>query len=368
MQDLDLLSHSDDYQELTAGQVIFEEGDHGAEMFVILEGEISVIVDGREIDHLYAGSILGEMALVDERPRSASAAAATDCRLLVLDQERFMRLIQRSPDFAIRVMRIMSSRLRRLMEVEVARQRMEEELRIGQRIQLALLPERLPEIDGWEFAALYRSAREVGGDLYDFFANPEDPERLHVVIADVTGKGVPAALFMAAGRMALRTEMANGRSPAEALEKVNQLVSLDSRNRLFLSAFQASLDTKSGRLTYSNAGHDWPLRRHVHGGTLQALSSRGLVLGVFKNIHLEEQTVDLALGDSLILYTDGVTEARNANGEFFGEEGLERAVDGSACESAEMLHQAIVRSLEEFTGDHPLSDDLTLVVIRRKQA
>ena len=173
---------------------------------------------------------------------------------------------------------------------------------------------------------------------------------------------------MAAGRMALRTEMVNGRSPAETLEQVNQLVSLDSRNRLFLSAFQASLDTKSGRLTYSNAGHDWPLRRRVHGGTIQALSSRGLVLGVFKGIRLEEQSVELAPGDCLILYTDGVTEARNAEGEFFGEEGLVDAVEGSTCESAETLHQAIVRSLEEFIGDVPLSDDLTLVVVRRKQA
>jgi serine phosphatase RsbU (regulator of sigma subunit) len=365
MQHLDLLSYSDDHQLLPAGQVIFKEGDPGREMFVVLEGEISVTVDGREIDHLSAGSILGEMALVDERPRSATAAAATDCRLLVLDQERFTRLIQKSPDFAVRVMRIMSSRLRRLMEVEVTRQRMEEELRIGRRIQLSLLPERLPEIEGWEFAALYRSARQVGGDLYDFFATPEEPERLHIVIADVTGKGVPAALFMAAGRMALRTEMANGRSPAQALQQVNQLVSLDSRHRLFLSAFQASLETKSGRLTYSNAGHDWPLWWRVQGGALQPLTSRGLVLGVFKEIQLEEQAVDIAPGDCLILYTDGVTEARNAEGDFYGEERLTAAIDTSSCVSAETIHQAIVHSLEEFTGDFPLADDLTLVVIRR---
>jgi sigma-B regulation protein RsbU (phosphoserine phosphatase) len=367
MQHLDLLSHPDDYQLLPAGQVIFEEGDPGGVMFVILEGEVSVMVEGREIDRLFSGSILGEMALVDERPRSATATAATDCRMLSLDQERFMRLIQKSPDFAVEVMRIMSSRLRRLMEEEVTRQRMEEELRIGRRIQLSLLPERLPDIDGWEFAALYRSARQVGGDLYDFFATPEDPDRLHIVIADVTGKGVPAALFMAAGRMALRTEMANGRSPDEALQQVNQLVSLDSRHRLFLSAFQASLETKTGRLTFANAGHDWPLWQRHDSGAIQTLSSRGLVLGVFKEIQLEEQAIDMAPGDCLILYTDGVTEARNSESAFFGEEGLEAVIGGNSWDSAEALHQAIVHSLEEFTGDFPLSDDLTLVVIRRKQ-
>ena len=368
MQHLNLLIDSEEFQDLPAGHVIFEEGDPDAEMFVIVEGEVSITVDGRVIDHLYAGTILGEMALVDERPRSATASAATDCRLLVLDQERFARLIQRSPDFALEVMRTMSTRLRRLMEVEVARQRMEEELRIGRRIQLSLLPDQLPDIEGWEFAALYRAAQEVGGDLYDFFVMPEDPDNLHVAIADVTGKGVPAALFMAAGRMALRTEMANGRSPAEALRQVNHLVSLDRHRRLFLSAFQGSLDTKSGRLTFANAGHDWPLWRRVRGKELQPLSSRGLVLGVFNEIQLEERSVDLAPGDCLILYTDGVTEARNPYGAFFGDERLSAAIERSRCESAEALHQEIIRSLEEFIGDQPLSDDLTLVVVRRKPA
>ena len=171
------------------------------------------------------------------------------------------------------------------MKEEIERQRLQEELKIGRRIQQSLLPQKCPVFPGWEFAAIYRSAREVGGDFYDFILPPEDPERLHIVIADVTGKGVPAALFMATSRAAMRAESVSTLRPSEALGKVNRLVTLDTRSPLFLGAFYATLETKTGRLTFANGGHEWPLWLHKESGEVSYLEARGLVLGCFPRNH-----------------------------------------------------------------------------------
>ena len=180
-----------------ADSVIIREGEIGDEMFVVLDGELAISRHGMRIDYLTPGMIVGEMAMIDDRARSATATAVTESTLIHLDRARFQELVSRSPEFALWVMNVMSIRTRRLIEEEVRRQRMEEELAIGRRIQLSLLPRGCPQAPGYEFAAGYRAAREVGGDLYDFIVQPDDPSQIHIVVADVTGKGVPAALYMA---------------------------------------------------------------------------------------------------------------------------------------------------------------------------
>ncbi|MCP4516289.1 MAG: SpoIIE family protein phosphatase, partial [Delftia sp.] len=182
----------------------------------------------------------------------------------------------------------------RLHLEQVERQRLEEELAIGRQIQLSLLPEACPVIPGWEFAAVYQAARQVGGDLYDFFTLPDQPLQLGMVIADVTGKGVPAALFMAFGRTVIRMESRTGRNPAAVLEQVNRLILQDGRSRLFLTAFYATLDTHSGRLLYANGGHNWPLWLQSATGECQKLKSRSFLLGAFEDIELEERQIDVA--------------------------------------------------------------------------
>ena len=189
------------------------------------------------------------------------------------------------------------------------------ELAVGQEIQLSLLPKTCPEAPGWEFAASYSAARIVGGDFYDFCELADKPPRLGLVIADVAGKGVPAALFMALSRTIIRTTAFSGRSPASALMRANQLILKDSQAEMFLTAVYAVLELDTGRLIYANAGHNRPLWRHAADGTVTELDQRGIVLGAFEGIMLEEQRLDLAPGDALILYTDGVTEALNGEGE-----------------------------------------------------
>ena len=254
----------------------------------------------------------------------------------------------------------------RLHAEEIKRQRLEEELAIGRQIQLSLLPAACPVVPGWEFAAFYQAARQVGGDLYDFFELPGQPGRLGLVIADVTGKGVPAALFMAFSRTVIRMESMTGRDPAAVLERANRSIIQDSRSGLFLSAFYATLDTRNGRLVYANGGHNRPLWLRAATGEPQELTSRSVILGMFEDVALEERQIDVAPGDLLVFYTDGVTEAMNAAGELFGEGRLQATVAANQGASAQQVLEAIIDALKTFTGDTPQSDDLTLFVVKRE--
>jgi serine phosphatase RsbU (regulator of sigma subunit) len=258
----------------------------------------------------------------------------------------------------------------RLHQEELKRQRLEEELSIARQIQLSLLPTACPVIPGWEFAAAYRPARVVGGDLYDFIDLPGKRRELGLIIADVTDKGVPAALFMAFSRTIIRTEcMVRGkRNPAAALKRANRSIIRDiqSDSRLFLSAFYATLDTQTGRLVYSNGGHNWPLRLRAADGEVQWLAARGLMLGIFENIELEEEEIEVAPGDLLIFYTDGVTEARSGDGQLFDAERLRAVAEANRGASAQGMLQAVVEAVEAFVGNAQPSDDLTLFVIRRQ--
>lgn len=365
MEDISRITGVEDVRTFAAGEVIFEEGQPGEIMYLVLNGEIEVSVQGRTIDTIGSGSIFGEMALVDDRPRSATIMAITDTRLVPVDYHRFTELVKQSPDFALQVMGTMSVRLRRLLEEEVKRQRMEEELKIGREIQLSLLPREDPIVLGWEFASFYRAAREVGGDLYDFILTPDTPDLMTVVIADVTGKGVPAALFMAYGRTAIRAEVMNGRSPADTLQRTNRMILMDTQSPLLMSAFLASINLEDGRMTYACAGHDRPLKFDANRKEVSVIEGKGIVLGVFDGVIIEEKTVDIKSGDFVIFYTDGVTEARRDDGEFFEMEQLIKTVAHAQCLSAVEMIDVIVSAVESFTGATPQADDLTLVVARR---
>lgn len=360
-----LFEESPDREYFPAGTVLMHEGEPGTRMFVLVDGEIAITYQGRPLDHLYPGTIVGEMAMVDDRPRSATAIAATDCCAVPIDRARFNELVSQSPDFAARVMTIMSFRLRRLLDEEVKRQRMEEELAIGRNIQISLLPADCPQYDGWDCVAYYQAAREVGGDLYDFIVSPSDPERLHIAIADVSGKGVPAALYMAVSRTVLRSAAIDDYRPSETLQRVNRFISQDVRSQLFLSAFFMTLDTRTGHMAYARAGHNPPYWYHAEDGRVEALDAQGVLLGTFNGPPPEERTCIMAPGDVLVLFTDGVSEARNPAGGFFDEERLETLIARQPWQGAQELLEAILDAIAEFVDGTPLGDDITLVVLRR---
>lgn len=365
-QELDLFWNSPDLLYLPAGEVLVKEGELGQEMFVLMDGTVDITVKGRPIDRLESGTIFGEMAMVDDRPRSATVTTATGCCVLVVDRTRFRELVQLHPSLATRVMSIMSHRLRRLVDEEVKRQRLEEELAVGRRIQLSLVPATCPVIAGYECVAHYSAARQVGGDLYDFITTPDKPDELTIAIADVTGKGIPAAIYMAVSRTIIRAETMQGFAPAEALQRVNRFIIEDRQSPLFLSAFLTTLHIPTGVYACANAGHNSPYQYHAATGKASELTVRGLLLGAFEETRLDEQSYTLEPGDCLVMFTDGITEARNSSGEFYDEDALRAVIESGEWSTAQDLLDAIVNSVADFVGDEPPSDDMTLIVIRRQ--
>jgi phosphoserine phosphatase RsbU/P len=250
----------------------------------------------------------------------------------------------------------------RLVAELATRQRLEQELKVARDIQTSFLPACCPEAPGWQLSAFWRSARQVGGDFYDFIPLPR--EHLGLVIADVADKGVPAALFMAVSRTLTRAASMTGRrTPGEALTRTNEMILSDARSDLFVTMVFADL-SPVGRVTYANAGHNPPLLVRTTG-VVERLHPHGMALGVMPEVVLHDQQIRLGNGDLLVLYTDGVTDALDARGREFGLERLEQAAVAHRHSTADGIVAAIQDAIHEFVGDEPPFDDLTLVVAKR---
>jgi len=220
-------------------------------------------------------------------------------------------------------------------------------------------------VPGWEFAIFYEAAREVGGDFYDAFDLSGKPDRLGLVIADVTGKGVPAALFMARSSTLIRSAALQADNPSTALERANDSILKDRPSNLLLTALYAVLEPDSGRLIYANGGHCRPLWVQARTGEITELNSPGMILGAFTGVQLEEREITMEPGDLLLLYTDGVTEAMDANRQFFDLPRLTAALAAHAGASAQELVDAVVGEVRAFAGGAAQADDLALLVVRR---
>ncbi len=348
-----------------AGEVIFKPHDPSNHIYIVVEGKLRFSMYGNDVDFFTTGDLFGEMGVVENRPRHGLVTAVTNCTLILISRSHFDTLIREQPDFATRVMAVISTRLHRRTKIELKKRSLERELAIGHKMQLALLPQTTPQIPGWQFATHYRSAWQVGGDFYDFIVRDDDPSKLCLVIADVTGKGVPAALLMAVARTLLRAETRKGQSAADVVQRVNEVITNDNRSPLFLSTLYAILNVESGLLQYASAGHDPPFRLRHDTKEIEVLPSSGFLLGAFSGVSFSQQEATLAVGDVLLLYTDGVTEARDKHGRFFGDARLREAILASADGSAEEIVSGVVTAVHNFIGSATQSDDLTMVVAKR---
>jgi serine phosphatase RsbU (regulator of sigma subunit)/signal transduction protein with GAF and PtsI domain len=254
----------------------------------------------------------------------------------------------------------------RMRRADAERQRLEQELAVAREIQRSLLPLSAPQPLGWSIEVAWQSARLVGGDFYDFIPLPD--KHLGVVIADVSDKGVPAALFMVLSRSLVRASALSHHSPAEALRRANRLLLADNRAEMFVTVFYGVIDLATGVMHYASAGHNPPILCRVGVDDSTTLQAHGIVLGVVKDATLEEHSVQLEAGDTLVLYTDGVTEAIDEHEEQFGEERLQRAVCLHKGKTLSALRQALLDAVAEFTAGQPPFDDLTLVLVRREEA
>jgi sigma-B regulation protein RsbU (phosphoserine phosphatase) len=255
---------------------------------------------------------------------------------------------------------------RELAEVnQILSQRIEEELakvRLAARIQRDLLPQSPPAIPGYDIAGRSIPAQTVGGDYFDFL--PLDERRIAMCVGDVSGKGLPASLLMANLQAAVRSQVLARASVSECLRRTNTLLYRSTDPGKFVTAFYAVLDFARGELCFSNAGHNPPLLFRGDGAA-ERLEVGGIVLGIMEDSEFQEGSRRLERGDLLVIYSDGVTEAMDANGEEFGEQGLAAVIRRSRAESAAEVLNAIVEAALEFSGDRLQTDDITLIVLKR---
>jgi sigma-B regulation protein RsbU (phosphoserine phosphatase) len=298
-------------------------------------------------------------------------AAGQSIGALVIDSRRPRRFTEEE----VRLLRLMANQAAlaiekaRLHQEEIQRHRIEEELDVGRKIQMSMIPAYPPRLPGWEFATYFEAARQVGGDFYDFIPLPGEPGRWGIVIADVSDKGVPAALFMALSRTTIRNIALRGRAPAEVLSWANRYIQEDSESDMFLSAFYGELNIHTGQLTYANAGHNPPLVWHRAEGRFDRLPAGCPLIGVLPDLIVPVSTTELAVDDFIVLYTDGITEAMNSEQAEFGvvrlEETIRALLDEFPDASAEDIRQRIADNVREFAGDMIQYDDVTLLIIKR---
>jgi len=243
--------------------------------------------------------------------------------------------------------------------------RIEQELALGRELQRSFVGLVGPEIPGYDLACHYEQAYEVGGDFFDVFRLARRGRPLSVVVADVTGKGIAAALLMAFARPLIHAAIDNTTGPADALERTNRILR-ERRASLFITALCGALTLSTGRIRVANAGHEPPLLVRRDGSPIAPLEGSGPLLGAFPSLDLAESVATLDPGDAIVLYTDGVTDARSATGERFDDARLLAAIDAARGGSAAAIVESIIGAVDRFQGGTPAADDVTLVVIARR--
>jgi sigma-B regulation protein RsbU (phosphoserine phosphatase) len=253
--------------------------------------------------------------------------------------------------------------------IKQQKDRMQEELNVGHTIQMSMVPMEFPAFPSrseFDLHGLLKPAREVGGDFYDFFMIGED--EICLVVGDVSGKGVPAALFMAVTQTMIKTAATGDHSPASIVTRVNDALSMDNPASMFVTLFLAIVDIRTGRFRYCNAGHNPPYIVHPDG-RLTCLDQRhGVVMGAMPGLAYGEDEARLEKEDSLFVFTDGVTEAMNPEGQLFGETRLESFLGSADQSSTQSLTGGALQSVEQFAAEADQFDDITILVYRLQEA
>ena len=371
------------------------QGETEHTFYVIEDGRVAVsrrLEDGTEqlLNVLGPRHIFGEMALLDDSPRLATITTLTETRVLELTAEQFKQLLRQDPDLALHITRRILSNLRTIDQLAihdlrtknallqeayhslkaaqaelVEKERLEREMELAAEMQRSLLPAVLPRYDDYFFAAYLAPARQVGGDL--FGVQPLDDEHVALLIADVADKGMYAALLMAVTRTLFMQEAQRSLSPAEVTLAVHRGLmtvgggedgySMDA----FVTAFYGVLHRPSGCLTYVRAAQDRPLLLRPDQ-TLVSLPGDGRFLGMLPDLELHEEVVTLQPGDSLLLYSDGVTDAHNEADEGYGLERLKRVFQSVAGHGTETLDR-LARDVNAWRGNAAAFDDVTMLLV-----
>jgi sigma-B regulation protein RsbU (phosphoserine phosphatase) len=365
-------------ERLAVATTVLKRGESNMEVLVVLDGRLRVYLDqpgsGDSIE-IGAGGCVGEMSVIDNQPVSAFVVADEGTTLLRIDGASFLNDVMTIPGVSRNLMSALSDRMRRGNEELIRRLRnelemehMQRELQYARSIQTSLLPREplLPDDPRLDCVGRMCTAREVGGDLYDVFAL--DSERIFFVIADVCGKGLPAALFMVRAMAALRAQQGEPERPTRYTEQLaahlNRQLCAYNDAKQFLTAFCGILDLGTRTLHYVNAGHNAPLLALGEGPFAYLVEPINPIVGMVEGLEYRAGEVRLTPRSVLLLYTDGVTEAEDGEANMLGEERLLARLNAAASRTARDLVDAVFAEVDEFAGDAPQSDDITVLAIR----
>lgn len=370
---------------VAAGHTIVTQGETGSDMYFIISGSARVHHGEVVLADIGAGGVFGEMAVLDSEKRSASVTIQGDSVLLSIGRDDFYSALAADPEAFKAVIHAVLQREREIIgEVRTRSTKLmayEKEMEIGRRIQADFLPRSIPQLDNIELAFAFEAAREVAGDFYDVFRLTDLPH-LAIVIGDVCDKGVGAALFMTLFRSLIRASSLYGnvgsalldeeagnasRSPADVLlngmmTTNRYIATTHAGSSMFASVFFALLDPGTGEMHYVNAGHESPMIFR-HGGGTELLDITGGVIGLFPIARFTVGTTRLGEGDLVFAYTDGVNEAKNSQGEQFGEHQIMETA-AAEHEGAESFLENMFDSVRAFRGSAPQSDDITMLALK----
>jgi sigma-B regulation protein RsbU (phosphoserine phosphatase) len=380
--------------KIPSSTVLIREGESGDSFYVLVSGEVEIVkaletVNEKVIATRGPGDFLGEISLLNrDLARTASVKAVTDLQLLELNRADFEALLHRYPLIAYEMVRVLGLRLNSAQDVAMAdliaknrelahayeelkasqaqiieKEKLEHELHMAHQIQMSILPHRLPDIPGYCLGSQIVPARAVGGDFFDFI--PLHGGLLGLAIGDVADKGVPSAIFMAQTHALLRAEAKRAASPRQALERVNDHLMDMNEAGVFVTALYGVLEPGTGAFHYARAGHELPMLLLMSGEVIVAGRGNGMVLGVFPGSPLDENTIMIPGGATLLFYTDGATDILDPNGVAFGIERLTAAFSATARTPAQQVCDRLLEALQAHQGDTPQADDITLVAISK---
>ncbi|HQV93068.1 MAG TPA: SpoIIE family protein phosphatase [Anaerolineales bacterium] len=393
--ELNLLLNALDRVRLNSGDILFKEGEPAEHLYIVTRGQLEVnMASGTEneliLNVINEGEYIGEMGIImPGGRRTAGARARGEVMLLSMSRTQFQDVLRRHPELANAMVGVLSSRLdntnaqtfrdlteknrqlqtaydelKAAQEQLIEKERLEKELQVAAEIQMSILPDVLPSPDGYDFGGRILPARQVGGDFYDVFDLGNG--KMGVLIGDVSDKGVPSAIFMARAHALIIAEADNSTSPGAVLRMVNEHITRLEKSTQFVTALYGVLDLLTGEFSYARAGHEPPLLIGERGDVHRLPHEPGMALGLWEDMLLDENSIRLAKGSLLVMFTDGMTDCRDPNGVPFGLERIKETMKELRSLPAQAACDRLFSTLMDYQNGAKQDDDVTLLAIHAK--
>ena len=351
---------------LSAGTILFNESEPGDGLYIIVQGQLRILSGGVQLGVRSPGQYVGELALLDDSPRSATVKAKTDVLLLKLHRDAFHQVLTTSPELVSAMFRLLVQKIRNDTEHRTAilqeHEQVQYDLRRAHEIQTAMLPSEDLILDWLHLTGKSQPAAVVGGDYYDYFCLPDN--RVSVAIGDVAGHGFYSSLLVAIVSSALQFQVEIDPTPASVHAVLNKVVRNYRHTRLLMTFSYMVLSPSDHTLTVTNAGHPYLYLYRHREQRWAPLEIDSLPLGTLLPVSSQQMVVEWEPGDRLFLYSDGLPEARNERGQPYGFDSLEHFLSQQASLSPNEMISILYETLDHYRKGHPFDDDVTAIVVK----